>query len=366
MTINDRYQQDLQSQLIEFCPYQASAVDELQRVSDEFCQYQSDKNPIKTWMSQLGLRQESRYQGLYLWGGVGIGKTYLMDLFFHSLSTTRKLRLHFHEFMRQIHQRLSDLRKVEDPLGIIANEIADEVDMLCFDEFFVVEIGDAMILARLLEGLFSGGVMMVATSNVKPDDLYEKGLQRELFLPAIALIHTHMREHHLPIKMDYRSQKLVQTGIYFCPLNETTDVKMRQTYSHLVMGEGAHQKALWINNRSIEVLRRASQVVWFDFYTLCTVPRSQQDYLVIAQEFHTVLLSNVPKMQGEQLNLITYFIYLVDIFYDAKVKLIISAEVPIDELLTSGRKLTEFQRTQSRLREMQSEEYLQQCHSLKV
>lgn len=365
MTPYDRYQQDLAAKVIDPDPAQEQAVLELQRIYEEFCHSQENKRAWKTWLGRVGLYQQDPCRGLYLWGGVGIGKTYLMDLFYHCLQTRKKTRLHFHSFMRKIHQQLAELKDVEDPLVKIAEDISRETDLLCFDEFFVVDIGDAMILARLLEHLFSQGVVMIATSNVEPSRLYEKGLQRELFLPAIALIKKYLVEFHLATTTDYRLQKLTTGGVYFYPLNDLSAMNMRQTYSHLVLQEDEQHRILTVNHRPIKALHRASQVIWFDFNVLCAVPRSQQDYLVIAQEFHTVLLSNVPKIEVNQESLITYLIYLVDIFYDAKVKLIMSAQVSIDQLYTQGRRLAEFQRTQSRLLEMGSKAYLCQSHSLR-
>lgn len=353
MTPLERYQQDIDAGSIEPDPSQRQAMQQLQRVYLDLLDYQQQKGSWKTWFSKPDLPQ-----GLYLWGGVGIGKTYMMDTLFHCIISERKCRYHFHEFLRKLHQRLTALKGTADPLDKIAKEIADGADILCFDEFFVVEIADAMLLGRFLQALSSHGVILVATSNVAPEKLYEKGLQRELFLPVIELIKQTMVIFHCHALKDYRLDKLTTMGVYFYPLDSNTEMKMRQTFSRLVLAVDEPGKILHINDRAIPTLHCGQKVVWFDFNDLCSVPRSQQDYLVIAQEFHTVLLSNVPKIMPQQDNLITYLIYLVDIFYDAKVKLIIAADVAMDELYTEGRRVYEFARTLSRLQEMQSEDYL--------
>ena len=301
-------------------------------------------------------------RGLYLWGGVGIGKTYLMDVFFQCLPFKRKMRLHFHVFMQQVHYQLRSVQGQKNPLQLVAKQFAKQTDIICFDEFFVTDIADAMLLSGLFQALFARGVCLVATSNQPPDDLYKSGLQRNNFLPAIALIKEHTEVIAFDSKKDYRLRTLQQAGVYFTPLNETSQQAMQHCFDSLAHGSACYGDIQYIAERPIQTIAIAHDVVWYDFKVICNVPRSQHDYLEIAQMYSTVLISNVPKIPVLNETAITYLINLIDVFYDAKVKLILSAATAVDDIYSEGRQLFAFQRTRSRLIEMQSADYLHAEH----
>lgn len=355
-----RYQQFIASGEFSPDPAQEKIVHQLQQVLDEW-----RKKENANFISKLFLNSNV-ISGFYLWGGVGAGKTWLMDMFYHELPTQKKLRLHFHQFLFGVHKALKKFQGQLDPLKLVAQELAEQADFICFDEFMVSDITDAMILGNLLSALFAEGITLISTSNVKPEDLYRNGLQRDRFLPAIELLKQHMRVVHIETTTDYRLRTLESAGVYFYPLNEKSEEAMWTQFRHLSNGEWEEAKILTIADRPIPTLYCSSNTAWFDFNVLCQVPRSQQDYLEIACTFPTVLLSHVPKIPSEADHLITYLINLVDIFYDARVKLIISAAVPVQELYSEGGRLSfSFQRTCSRLLEMQSHEYLEQPHFFK-
>ncbi len=362
-TPTEKYQADLNAGTLMPDPAQAAAVAQLQRVYDDFlAEQQASQRLLKRFERSLGFCDLQPVQGLYLWGGVGIGKTYLMDTFFNCLPTGKKSRLHFHRFMKEVHDDLQRLQGVKDPLKMVAQDIADQADIICFDEFFVSDIGDAMILGNLLDALFKRGVTLVATSNVVPDELYRNGLQRELFLPAITLLNEYTQVFHVNTDKDYRLRELKKAGVYYSPLDAASETKMTDMFARMAQGFDVLTQPLMIDSRAIPTIKYASNVAWFAFKDLCSVPRSQVDYLEIASQFQTVLVSQVPKISAKETNAVTYLINLVDVFYDANVKLILSAAVGIDELYTEGAKVFEFQRTQSRLWEMQSHEYLSRPH----
>jgi len=300
--------------------------------------------------------------GIYLWGGVGRGKTFLMDLFFNSLRIRRKKRIHFHRMMRDIHTRLKSKGDTVDPLEEIAEDIATETRVLCFDEFFVSDIADAMILGRLLDGLFRRGVFLIATSNSRPADLYKDGLQRERFLPAIALLEKHTEVIKLDGGADYRLKLLQEAGTYLTPVNDETNTKLLHYFEEIASGETQVNHALQILGREIQTRRCAKGIAWFDFNELCDGPRSQVDYIEIARWYSTVIVSDIPLLGSEHENAARRFIALVDEFYDRKVKLIISAAADSEGLYAGQRLEFEFQRTASRLTEMQSNEYLHAEH----
>ena len=301
-------------------------------------------------------------RGLYLWGGVGRGKTMLMDMFFDCLPEDRRLRMHFHRFMRRVHEGLKTWSGTPNPLLRIADEFAQDTDVLCFDEFFVSDIGDAMILAELLGALFDRGVTLVATSNVEPRLLYENGLQRRRFLPAIQLLETHTHIHHIAAGQDFRLRVLEQAEIYHWPLDAAAQVSLDRSFSALAPDTPEIGGVINIEHRDIEFVQLADDVVWFEFHALCDGPRSQNDYIEIAMVFHAVVLSNVPVLTVRNENAARRFISLVDEFYDHGVKLIMSAAAPITELYQGEKLRFEFERTQSRLLEMQSHEYLSGSH----
>ncbi len=302
--------------------------------------------------------------GLYLWGGVGRGKTFLMDLFFECIPHPRKLRMHFHRFMRRVHRDLTLLAGVADPLDAVAAGLAAEASVLCFDEFYVSDIGDAMILAELLEGLFARGVTLVATSNIPPGRLYENGLQRSRFLPAIAAIERHTEVVALGGDTDYRLRLLERAEIYHAPLDAAAEAGLATSFAALAPDRSEIQVDvdLEIEGRDIRCKRFADDIAWFDFAALCAGPRSQADYIEVARICHAVLVSGVPVFTGAIEDQARRFISLVDEFYDRNVKLILSAAAPIEDLYQGSSFGFEFQRTESRLLEMQSRAYLGRTH----
>jgi cell division protein ZapE len=292
-----------------------------------------------------------------MYGGVGRGKSFLMDCFFNAVPLKRKTRLHFHEFMREVHRELADLQGTVNPLDELGKRMAKRYRLICFDEFHVADITDAMILHRLLDALFANGVGFVTTSNFKPDDLYPNGLHRDRILPAIALLNQKLEVLSVDNGTDYRRRTLEQVQIYHCPLGPQADAAMGEAFHKLAETQD-EDPVLHIEAREIQAKRKAGGVVWFDFNTLCGGPRSQNDYLEIASQFHTVLLSNVPSMGVNMASPARRFTWLVDVLYDRRVKLIMSAAVPPEELYTEGPMAHEFPRTVSRLNEMQSAEFL--------
>jgi cell division protein ZapE len=302
-------------------------------------------------------RKNHLIKGIYLWGSVGIGKTFLMDCFYHTLPFKEKSRMHFHAFLQRIHQDLTIHQGQLDPLDKIAKDIAKNTLVLCFDEFFVNDITDAMLLGRLLKALFRYGVCLVTTSNVTPDDLYLNGVQRLQFLPTIAMIKNNTDVIYLPSKVDYRLRHLHTAGVFYTPLNQAAEDNMEKTFSVLTQGCVIDSFPLQIHGRSIPVIKKTSHIVWFEFSDICHIPRSQNDYLALAQQFKTIFISHVPVISPEDKDQISLFISLVDVFYDAKIRLVISAAQPVPELYSRGYKILEYERTHSRLLEMQSRDY---------
>ena len=292
-----------------------------------------------------------------MYGGVGRGKSFLMDCFFNAVPLQRKTRLHFHEFMREVHRELGDLQGTVNPLDELGKRMARRYRLICFDEFHVSDITDAMILHRLLESLFENRVSIVTTSNFKPDDLYPNGLHRDRILPAIALLNDKLEVINVDNGADYRSITLEQVGLYHTPLSAAADASMTAAFERLAEARD-ESPLLRIEHRELQARRRAGGVVWFDFKQLCGGPRSQNDYLELATQFHTLLLSGVPQMSPRNASEARRFTWLVDVLYDRRVKLILSAEVEPDLLYTEGPLAHEFPRTVSRLREMQSAEFL--------
>jgi cell division protein ZapE len=301
-------------------------------------------------------------KGLYLWGGVGRGKTFLMDLFFENLAVEKKKRIHFHRIMRDVHRRLNSMPDVEDPLDAIAADMANETQVLCFDEFFVSDIGDAMILGRLLDGLFRHGVTLIATSNASPDDLYKDGLQRQQFLPAIDKIKQNSNVMHMDSGTDYRLRLLQKAGTYQTPDDASATERLNLFFDESATSQIRDNIELEINGRLVSALRGAKGIAWFDFYAICDGPRSQADYIEIARWYPSVIVSNVPLLDPGREDQTRRFIALVDEFYDRRVKLIISASTSVEKLYSGKRLQFEFNRTASRLIEMQSAEYLALPH----
>ncbi|HHV7344066.1 TPA: cell division protein ZapE [Enterobacter ludwigii] len=301
-------------------------------------------------------------RGLYMWGGVGRGKTWLMDLFYLSLPGTRKQRLHFHRFMLRVHEELTALQGKSDPLEIVADRFKAETDILCFDEFFVSDITDAMLLGGLMKALFARGITLVATSNIPPDELYRNGLQRARFLPAIDAIKQHCDIMNVDAGVDYRLRTLTQAHLWLSPLNDETTQQMDKLWLALAGAKRTHAPELEINHRPLQTLGVENQTLAVSFATLCVDARSQHDYIALSRLFHTVMLLNVPVMTPLMESEARRFIALVDEFYERHVKLVVSAEVPLYEVYKGERLKFEFQRCLSRLQEMQSEEYLKLQH----
>nr|VFK54881.1 MAG: cell division protein ZapE [Candidatus Kentron sp. TUN]VFK55790.1 MAG: cell division protein ZapE [Candidatus Kentron sp. TUN]VFK61796.1 MAG: cell division protein ZapE [Candidatus Kentron sp. TUN] len=364
MTPMEKYQSDVERGAFQYDPAQEAVVKELQRIYDELSATRSA--PTGLWKRLKGVRALTRVNtilGLYVWSGVGRGKTHLMNLFHDALPFKEKMRRHFHRFMQQIHAELKTLPEIPDPLQIVADRIAKEARVLCFDEFHVSDIADAMVLGRLMSALMDRGVILVTTSNIQPDDLYQDGLQRARFLPAIDLIKKHTRVIHLEGSVDYRLRALEQAKIYYYPLDKGADESLMRSFIGLGPENVKVEETLAIEGRQISTIRVADGIVWFDFKKLCEGPRGIADYIEIAQSFHTVLLANVPLLGPEDNEKALRFIHLVDEFYDRNVNLIISAAAPPTGLYyPEGRLAFQFQRTESRLEEMRSHEYLAKKH----
>ncbi|MBU6949976.1 cell division protein ZapE [Hahella sp. HN01] len=363
----EKYRQDLERQDFSYDPAQEMAVEKLQVLFERLTAAESKRlqaSRIQRLARKIGLTKADTTpeKGLYFWGGVGRGKTYLMDTFYECLPFKRKMRVHFHRFMQRVHQELKQLKGEKNPLEIVADNFSRDARVICFDEFFVTDIGDAMILATLLEALFERGVSLVCTSNIVPDGLYKDGLQRQRFLPAIALLNQHTEVVNVDGGTDYRLRTLQQAELYHYPLDEDAQLSLAQSYERLAVEAGAHQTDILINGRKLNAIRRADDVIWFDFKELCDGPRSQNDYIELAREFHAVLVSNVPVLEANKEDQARRFINLVDEFYDRRVKVIISAAAAINEIYQGERLKFEFERTESRLLEMQSQEYLASPH----
>lgn len=362
-----RYQKDLQQPGFNYDPSQEKAVTMLQSLYDELTV------PVARQRGGVLGRMRQRFRspepvvpvkGLYFWGGVGRGKTYLMDNFYESLPFREKMRAHFHRFMRRVHRELKQLAGEKNPLEKVADNIAEEARVICFDEFFVSDITDAMLLGTLLEHLFARGVTLVATSNIVPDRLYENGLQRQRFLPAIALLNRHTSVVNVDGGVDYRLRALEQAELYHTPLGPDAERAMLDAFNRLAPATDEVEAAVEIEveGRRIPCRFIAEDVIWFDFEVICNIPRSQNDYIELAKEFHAVLVGNVHQMGRKNDDHARRFVNMVDEFYDRNVKLVLSAEVDMVSLYTEGKLSFEFERTRSRLLEMQSHDYLARPH----
>jgi cell division protein ZapE len=328
---------------------QQAAIAALERCENEWADYKARRGNAVTRL----LVRPPIPRGVYMYGGVGRGKSFLMDCFFRSVPLTRKTRLHFHEFMREVHRELQDLKGTADPLQELGRRMARRFRLVCFDEFHVADVTDAMILHRLLEALFAHRVSIVTTSNFHPDGLYPNGLHRDRILPAIALLKERLEVVNVDAGTDYRQQALRAIEMWHCPLDAAAEAALARAFEQLAE---AHDEdpVMQIEHRALHARRRAGGVVWFDFRTLCGGPRSQNDYLELASRFHTVLLSGVPQMSPRMASEARRFTWLVDVLYDRRVRLIASAAVAPERLYTEGPLVHEFPRTVSRLREMQS------------
>ena len=336
---------------------QRATLVELDRIHGELVAAEKTR-----WWQRL--RTTPPVRGLYLWGSVGRGKTFLIDLFLAALPFDAKLRLHFHRFMGRVHAELNRLKGHEDPLVAVAAHFAAQARVLCLDEFFVTDIGDAMILGNLLKHLFARGVTLVTTSNIEPHQLYKDGLQRVRFLPAIDLLETHCAIVQLASPQDYRLRALTDAGVYFTPLGAEAEKHLEACFTRIAHEGLRREPTIEINGRPIEVKKRAAGVIWFEFDALCDGPRAVADYIEIGKSFNTVLISNVPQFStaGPREDAAKRFINLVDEFYDRGVNLVLSAAALPQSLYQGRRFVNEFARTESRLIEMQSAEYLATAH----
>ncbi|HAT30508.1 MAG TPA: cell division protein ZapE [Janthinobacterium sp.] len=353
MNVEEFYQSALLQRDFKADPAQRRAVDRLQLGYEEWIAFKASRsNRFKRLINRPEVPR-----GVYMWGGVGRGKSFLMDSFYSVVPLVRKTRLHFHEFMRSIHRQLDELKGVADPLDEVARRIAKKYRLICFDEFHVSDIADAMILYNLLSALFDNGVSFIMTSNYDPDHLYPDGLHRDRMLPTIALLKSRLDVINVDAGVDYRGRALEQVDSYYTPLGAPADAALRHAYASVAETADEDPRIL-IEGREIRCLRRAGGLIWFDFATLCGGPRSQNDYLEIASRFHTVVLSSIPAMSAGMSSEARRFTWLIDVFYDQGVKLLMSAEVAPDQLYTNGMLSNEFQRTVSRIVEMQSREYM--------
>lgn len=333
---------------------QLEAIAALERCENEWADYKARRSNAVTKL----LVRPPIPRGVYMWGGVGRGKSFLMDCFFQSVPLTRKTRLHFHEFMREVHRELQELKGTADPLDELGRRIARRFRLICFDEFHVADVTDAMILHRLLAALFANRVSIVTTSNFHPDGLYPNGLHRDRILPAIELLKDKLEVINVDAGTDYRRRTLDRIKLYHTPLDGSAERALTVAFEQLAEARD-EDPTVFIEQRQIQARHKAGGVIWFDFQTLCGGPRSQNDYLEIATRFHTLILSGVPRMPPRMASEARRFTWLVDVLYDRRVKLIISAEVPAEALYTEGPLAHEFPRTVSRLNEMQSTEYLE-------
>lgn len=354
MNAREYYEHELKVRGYQSDAAQRAAVDRLQQCYEAWVAYKGQRASVFRRL----VKRPPLPKGVYMWGGVGRGKSFLMDSFYSVVPLTRKTRLHFHEFMREVHRELEGLKGRADPLEELATRIAKRFRLICFDEFHISDVADAMMLYRLLDPLFRNGVQFVMTSNYAPDTLYPDGLHRDRLLPAIELIKANLDVINVDAGVDYRQRTLSQVQAYHHPLGGDADKALRHAFRDLA-GVPDESPILHIEKRELHALRRADGVVWFSFATLCGGPRSQNDYLELASRFHTILLSDVPQMSPRMASEARRFTWLIDVLYDHKVKLIMSAEVEAEQLYPEGSMANEFLRTVSRITEMQSREYLE-------
>lgn len=359
MDLLARYQQDLTQNRISVDEKQAHVIHLLNDIIQQLAVQHASLQRRLAYFLPLSL---APIRGLYMWGGVGRGKTYVMDLFFEAVPFAQKKRLHFHHFMMQVHEQLKTYQGKDEPLKIIAKRWRKDFRVLCFDEFFVSDIADAMILANIFRYLFDNGITLIATSNIEPRRLYHNGLQRDKFLPTIDLILKHTQVVELDNGIDYRLRYLTKAKIYHYPVDNQTESKLTETFEQLAPNPGRENAVITIHERPIKCIKEADSIIWFDFKEICQTPRSQYDYIDIAKIYHTVLISCVSQMDQALDDVARRFIMLIDEFYDQQVTLILSSSVSIDELYAGDLLSFEFQRTISRLHEMGTLEYLAKPH----
>ncbi len=350
-----RYQEDINAGILQPDSAQKRAVLEFERI------YHDIQRNRTWWHRLIARRRDQPVTGLYLWGGVGRGKTHLMDLFYDTLAVGKK-RLHFHRLMQMIHQQLTQLKGEKNPLSAITARLAADTQVLCIDEFVVIDIGDAMLLAGLLENLSAHRICLVATSNIIPNQLYRDGLQRQRFLPAIDWIVQHTHTLHLDSDTDYRLRTLQKVELFHSPLDDKAEENLYHSFHELAPEKGSSNQTIEILGRSLSYRYRADDVIWFDFCTICEGERSQHDYIELAKEYHAILIGNIPALGNDKNDAARRFILMIDEFYDRRVKLILTSALPIDQIYQGTRLKHDFQRTYSRLHEMQTHHYLSQPH----
>ena len=360
MSPSNLYTQHCKKHSLSPDPAQLSCLQEFDRLWHAVSELEGGTETV--WSRMFRRSSPQVVKGIYLWGGVGRGKTMLMDIFYAAIKTKRKQRRHFHHFMLQIHKSLQKLKKSVDPLKVIASDLAKHIKVLCLDEFHVNDITDAMLLHRLLKALIDEGVVIVTTSNFKPETLYAGGLQRTRFLPAIDLLNSQTEVIKLDGHTDYRLKTLKIGGTWHQPLNFSSRQQMQNAFDKLGSHISWNKKSIEINNRKVAIAGQAEGTVWFDFKVLCDSPRSQSDYIEIARQHHSVLLSNLPILNDHDADAARRFLNLLDILYDHRVKLIVSAAAPIEKIYAGEKLAFEFRRAVSRLIEMQSDVYLAQVH----
>lgn len=356
MTLMEVYDTAILRSEIENDPVQRNVILQLQRVADAITTQE------RAW---LPWRRKKAIQGVYLYGAVGAGKTFLIDMFYEYVTIEKKARFHFHHFMQQIDHQLRQLQGQKDPLMTIAAHIAKTTQLLCFDEFLVEDVADAMILGELLKAILTHDVVLVASSNTAPDDLYRNGVQRDRFLPAIAEIKRHCQIVSMRHNSDYRLGRAPFSEAYLYPLNAATQTKLSHQFFEIA-GQADEGIALMIQNRPVQCIKCGKRAVWFSFDILCNSPRSQLDYLEIADRFDTVFVSDIPQLFPDDLARVILLIRFIDVMYDRSIRLVMSAAVPLDDLYLQGPMQKEFKRTLSRLQEMQSEDYLRRHHRRQV
>ena len=348
---------ELERRRIDLDAAQLRALDRLQRLYDDLVEFRNARlSLLRRW-----LRPPVPPRGVYLWGSVGRGKSFLMDAFYAAVPLRRKARVHFHAFMKGVHDELRMLTREEDPLATVAARIARRHRLICFDEFHVSDVADAMILGRLMTALFGRGTVFVLTSNYRPDDLYPNGLQRQKLLPTIALLKQWLDVVEVDGDTDYRLRELEQAAAYYVTPPGAADARLAALFERMRPGPDEDPR-LTVDSRLLKAKKRAGSLVWFDFATLCEGPRSQIDYLELARRFSVIIVSDVPRLSPDMSNAARRFTWLVDVFYDHRVKLLVSAEVVAGEVYREGPNSREFARTVSRLTEMRTREYMALPH----
>ena len=359
MTPKQIYQDQVLQGILKANPDQARVIDLLETTFHQLVKRQRKRNSLQGKVRR-SIKPREPIQGAYIYGSVGVGKTRLVDLFFDCLHVN-KLRVHFHEFMQDLHHKLKSCQGIKNPLQRIAKEIADEHVVICFDEFFVSNIADAMLLGELFSWLFKGGLCLIATSNIPPNDLYKYGLQRERFMPVILLIQQYTNIFHLHSNIDYRLEYVISAGVQFHPLNQQSEQKLKQCFDHFSHHKTQSHEMIELFGRNIPIVTQADTTIWLRFADICSPPRGKNDYLALAKFYHTIILDEIPVIDKNQSSQALLFIQLIDILYDQKIILITASAVPIQEIYPEGKLTFEFQRTQSRLTEMNSEAYIEQA-----